>query len=46
MALKFIGIPTEQTTAVTDLILAMQTMICLRGDSNSFVRSTTTVFSI
>ena len=29
MALHFISIPTEQTTAITDLILAMQTMICL-----------------
>ncbi len=29
MALNFIDIPTEQTTAVTDLILAAQTMICL-----------------
>ena len=29
MALNFISIPTEQTTAVTDLILAAQSMICL-----------------
>ncbi len=29
MSLNFISIPTEQTTAITDLILAVQTMICL-----------------
>ena len=29
MALNFISIPPEQTTAVTDLILAAQSMICL-----------------
>ena len=29
MSLNFISIPTEQTTAITDLILAGQSMICL-----------------
>ena len=29
MSLNFISIPTEQTTAVTELILAGQSMVCL-----------------